>query len=41
VYAVGGYGVMSLAAAAAAVAPLILAIWWQTAGRHVAASRRT
>jgi MFS family permease len=40
VYAVGGYGVMSLAAAAAAVAPLILAIWWQTAGRHVSASRQ-
>lgn len=41
VYAVGGYGIMSLAAAAAAVAPLILAIWWQTVGRRVAASRRT
>ena len=41
VYAVGGYGIMSLAAAAAAVAPLILGIWWQAAGRHVAASRKT
>lgn len=40
VYAVGGYGIMALAAAAAAVAPLILAIWWQTAGRHTAAARR-
>jgi MFS family permease len=41
VYAVGGYGIMALAAAAASVAPLILAIWWQTAGRHVAAARQT
>jgi len=32
VYAVGGYGIMALAAAVAAVAPLILAIWWQMAG---------
>ena len=41
VYAVGGYGVMSLAAAAAALAPLILAIWWQRTGRHAAESRST
>jgi len=41
VYAVGGYGIMSLAAAAAAVAPLILAVWWQAAGRRVAGSRGT
>lgn len=34
VYAVGGYGIMALAAAAVAVAPLVVAIWWQTAGRH-------
>jgi MFS family permease len=34
VYAVGGYGVMALAAAAASLAPLILAIWWQAAGRQ-------
>jgi MFS family permease len=33
VYAVGGYGVMSVAAAVAAVVPLALALWWQTAGR--------
>jgi MFS family permease len=32
-YAVGGYDIMSLAAAAAAVAPLALAAWWRTAGR--------
>ena len=41
VYAVGGYGVVSLAAAAAALAPLILAIWWQRTGRHAAESRST
>jgi MFS family permease len=40
VYAVGGYGVMSLAAAAASLAPLTLAIWWQAAGRRIAASRQ-
>ena len=34
VYAVGGYGVMALAAAAASLAPLIIAIWWQAAGRR-------
>jgi MFS family permease len=32
VYALGGYGAMGLAAAAAALLPLILAIWWQVAG---------
>ena len=31
VYAGGGFGVMGLAAAAAAVVPLTLAIWWQVA----------
>jgi MFS family permease len=31
-YASGGFGIMSLAAAAAAVVPLALAIWWQVAG---------
>ena len=34
VYASGGFGVMGLAAAAAAVVPLALAIWWQIAGSH-------
>ena len=33
VFAVGGYGIMGLAAAAAAVVPLGLAIWWQLRGR--------
>jgi MFS family permease len=33
VFAVGGYGIMALAAAAAAVVPLGLAIWWQLRGR--------
>ena len=32
VYASGGYGVMGLTAAVAAVVPLTLAIWWQVAG---------
>ena len=40
VYAVGGYGVMALAAGLAAVVPLALAIWWQVAGRQVAAARQ-
>ncbi len=35
VYAAGGYGVMALAAGLAAVVPLALVIWWQTAGRQV------
>ena len=35
VYAVGGYGVMALTAAAASLAPLILAIWWQASGRKI------
>ena len=33
VYAVGGYGIMALTAAAMAVVPLALAIWWQVRGR--------
>jgi MFS family permease len=40
VYAVGGYGVMALAAAAASLAPLVLAIWWQAAGRRINAGPR-
>jgi predicted MFS family arabinose efflux permease len=40
VYAIGGYGVMALAAAAASLVPLILAIWWQAAGRRIAAARQ-
>jgi MFS family permease len=40
VYAAGGYGVMALAAAAAAMAPLTLAIWWQAAGRRIAPVRQ-
>jgi hypothetical protein len=36
VFAVGGYGVMALLAALAAVVPLALATWWQVAGRQVA-----
>jgi MFS family permease len=35
IYAVGGYGVMALAAAAASLVPLTLAIWWQAAGRQI------
>jgi MFS family permease len=34
VYATGGFGVMGLTAAALAVVPLTLAIWWQLAGAH-------
>ncbi len=33
VFAVGGYGIMALAAAAAAAVPLGVAIWWQVRGR--------
>jgi MFS family permease len=40
VYAVGGYGVMALTAALAATVPLALVLWWQVAGRRVAAARR-
>ena len=36
VYAVGGFGIMGLTAAAAAVIPLSIAIWWQVAGRRIA-----
>jgi MFS family permease len=41
VYAVGGYGVMALVAALAAVVPLVLVIWWQKAGRQVSAARQS
>jgi MFS family permease len=34
VYAVGGYGIMALTAAAMAVVPLGLAAWWQIRGRQ-------
>jgi len=37
VYAIGGFGIMALAAAAAALAPLTAAAWWQTTGRTIAA----
>ncbi len=33
VYAVGGYGLMGVAAAGMAVVPLILAVWWHVKGR--------
>jgi MFS family permease len=33
VYAVGGFGIMALTAAAMAVVPLGLAVWWQIRGR--------
>jgi len=33
VYAAGGYGVMGMAAAAMAVVPLGMAVWWQLRGR--------
>jgi MFS family permease len=35
VFAVGGYGVMSLTAGMAAVVPLVLAMWWQVSRRRV------
>jgi MFS family permease len=38
IYAGGGYGVLSVVAAAAAVVPLVLAVWWQSRGRHTALS---
>ncbi|MHB8772832.1 MAG: MFS transporter [Syntrophales bacterium] len=38
-YAVGGYDVMSFAAAVAAVVPLVLAAWWWTTGRKAAVLR--
>jgi MFS family permease len=38
VYAVGGYGIMAVTAGLAAVVPLALVIWWQVAGRQVAAA---
>jgi MFS family permease len=34
VYATGGFGIMALTAAAMAVVPLLLAIWWQVSGLH-------
>jgi MFS family permease len=34
VYASGGFGIMALAAAAAAAVPLTVAIWWQIAVAH-------
>jgi hypothetical protein len=34
VYASGGFGVMGPAAAATAVVPLTLAIWWQVTVAH-------
>jgi MFS family permease len=40
VYAIGGYGVMALAAAAASLVPLILAVWWQAVGRRTTAAAR-
>ena len=39
-YAVGGYDVMSLAAASAAIVPLALAAWWRAAGRKETTRRR-
>lgn len=35
IYASHGFGVMALAAAAAAVVPLLLALWWQAVGREM------
>ncbi|MCG6536313.1 MAG: MFS transporter, partial [Syntrophales bacterium LBB04] len=40
VYAIGGYGVMALAAALAAVVPLASVLWWQAARRQVAPARQ-
>lgn len=40
VYAVGGFGIMALAAAGAALAPLVMGIWWQTARRRMSRSPR-
>lgn len=37
VFAVGGYGVMSLSAALAAMVPLLLTLWWQASHKRVAA----
>jgi len=38
-YAIGGYDVMSLAAASAAIVPLAVAAWWRAAGRKITAAR--
>jgi MFS family permease len=40
-YAVGGYEMMALVAAAASMVPLSLAIWWQAAGRRMAAAPKS
>ncbi|HWU38180.1 MAG TPA: hypothetical protein VN203_11095, partial [Candidatus Acidoferrum sp.] len=39
VYAAGGYAVLGLAAAATAVVPLGLAVWWQVKGRVAPSAR--
>jgi MFS family permease len=39
VFAVGGYGIMVLASAGAAVVPLAMALWWQARGRLVPSVR--
>jgi MFS family permease len=40
VYSVGGYGVMAVAAAVAAMVPLATAAWWQAGGRRIAVARQ-
>jgi len=40
VYAIGGFGVMALVAAAVSIAPLTLAIWWQVVGRLMKSARQ-
>lgn len=40
VFAIGGFGAMGVAAAAAAVIPLSIAIWWQVAGRWIATATK-
>jgi MFS family permease len=39
VYAAGGFGVMGVAAAAIALVPLGLSVWWQTRGRPAPSAR--
>ena len=39
VYAAGGYAVLGLAAAATAVVPLGLAVWWEVRGRVAPSAR--
>jgi MFS family permease len=41
VFAIGGYGIMALSAGLAAAVPLVLATWWQVAGRQAAARRHS